>query len=183
MASNKHYRKVRIFVASPTDVTQERDRLLAVVNEFNRSGSLVESYGLIVEALDWRTHVAPFMGRPEEVTLQQMPVETWDIFLGILWLGFGTPTGGIDPKTNIANDSGTEVEFKMAYRLWQSTGRPAIMFYRYTRPPERLDDLNPLQFGKIKLFLEAFGPEGEHPGFVQEFNDANEFQFHWIKFM
>ncbi|MGH8057573.1 MAG: hypothetical protein ACREOH_10105 [Candidatus Entotheonellia bacterium] len=71
MNPEKPYKKLRIFAASPGDVLTERARLHTVVEEFNRTGHLADWLGLTLEVLDWRTHVAPWMGRPEEVVLAQ----------------------------------------------------------------------------------------------------------------
>jgi hypothetical protein len=97
MSRAKHYRKVRIFIASPGDMATERARMHTIVEELNRTGQLANHLSLMLEALDWRTHVAPLMGRPQGVVLDQLPVESWDIFVGILWLRFGTPPGAATP--------------------------------------------------------------------------------------
>ncbi|MBM3175027.1 MAG: DUF4062 domain-containing protein, partial [Chloroflexi bacterium] len=116
--------KVRIFVASPGDVLEERNRLARVVEELNRS--LADRLGLALELLRWETHVAPDVGIPQRLILQQLPPEEWDIFVGILWHRFGSETGELDPETHQLYWSGTEQEFKAAYRLRQesSTGWP-----------------------------------------------------------
>src|SRR5262245_36087419 len=115
MSAARHYRKVRIFVASPGDVATERARVHTVVEELGRTGNIADRLGLALEALDWRTHVAPLMGRPEDVVLDQLPVESWDILVGILWLRFGTPPGAADTRSGQPFGSGTEEEFALAY--------------------------------------------------------------------
>src|SRR5215212_4493053 len=99
--SEANYRKLRIFIASPSDVATERARMHTLVDELNRSGQLADHLALTLEALDWRT-VAPLMGRPEAVVLDQLPVDSWDVFVGILWLRFGMPPGATDPQSGQA---------------------------------------------------------------------------------
>ena len=94
-------RKLRIFVASPGDVAEERRRLKKVVDELNQPNDLADQLGLTLQLLDWR-QVVPDLGRPEGIILKQLPVENWDIFVGMLWLRFGTPTGAMDPETGLA---------------------------------------------------------------------------------
>ena len=114
--------KVRIFVASPRDVDEERRRLALVVEHLNRG--LADWLELTIELLRWETHVAPDTGRPEGVILDQLPPDQWDIFIGILWLRLGTETGGSDPDTGQPYFAGTEEEFKAAYRIVRRADYP-----------------------------------------------------------
>ncbi|RIK72519.1 hypothetical protein DCC62_19380 [candidate division KSB1 bacterium] len=182
VTTKKNYTKIRLFIASPGDVTPERDRLLKVVQEFNQPNGFLDDLGVTLQALDWRSHVAPLMGRPEAVVLEQLPVESWDIFVGIMWSRFGTPTGGstklagagADPQTGFSFDSGTQEEFTLAYHAWQKTQRPQILFYHCIRDiPQRKLDID--QYQRLKEFLKEFSPEGKHPGFVQEFETSDDF--------
>lgn len=55
-------KQVCIFLASPGDVRDERDRLSRVVEQFNRGTA--DRFGLTVELLHWETHATPDVGRP-----------------------------------------------------------------------------------------------------------------------
>jgi len=59
-------RKLRIFVASPGDVAEERLRLKKVVDEMNQPNDLADQLGLTLQLLDWR-QVVPDTGRPEGI--------------------------------------------------------------------------------------------------------------------
>ncbi|MGH7493051.1 MAG: SUMF1/EgtB/PvdO family nonheme iron enzyme [bacterium] len=168
--------KIRLFIASPSDLLEERARLLRVVHEFNRPNGLLEQLGLSLQALDWRTHVAPHLGRPEESVLKQLPVESWDMFVGMMWLRFGTPTGGIDPQSGLAFDSGTQEEFTLAYRAWQKNNRPRVLLYRCTRAPRNVLEIDPTQLQGVNKFFAQFKPDGEHPGFCPTFEQAEDFE-------
>ena len=173
MSANKQYKKLRVFVASPGDVITERAHLVSVIESLNHG--LADYLGLVLELKEWG-QVAPGMGRAEDVILAQLSVETWDIFIGILWLRFGTPTGTIDVEANQPFESGTEEEFKLAYRAWKETGRPRIMFYRCSRPPSTLIGLNVDQFIRIESFFQHFDANsGSHPGLYKTYDTAETF--------
>ena len=132
--------KVRVFVASPGDVRAERDALAGVLNELNYTTG--QKLGFVVELVRWETHCRPGAGRPQGVINDL--IGPYDIFLGVMWNRFGTPTGEAD--------SGTEEEFNLACEEWERGGRPHILFYfcqaPYTfRTQDELD-----QRGKVLRF-------------------------------
>ncbi|MDZ7308622.1 MAG: SUMF1/EgtB/PvdO family nonheme iron enzyme [candidate division KSB1 bacterium] len=175
MNAGNNYKKLRIFLASPGDVTKERDVVRAVADELNREGNVADQLGVTLKVLDWR-EVTPGMGRSQQVILDELKVKSWDIFIGILWLRFGSPTGGSDPQTGRAYDSGTEEEFNLAYDSWKKNGRPRIMFYRCTRPPVDLNQLDPDQYKCVKTFFEQFEANRAHQGLVQPFATTDDFE-------
>ena len=162
---------LHVFVATPRDVAAERDRLDLIVRDLD---SAFATHGLTLKLLDWRD-VVPDLGRPEDVILDQLPVEKWDIFIGVLWARFGTPPGREDPETGKPFLSGTEEEFTLARRSWRETGKPRILFYRCKRPvaPDRLDSE---QFALVQKFFDGFKPGGEHPGLPQEYETVEDFE-------
>ena len=176
--ADKEYKKLRIFVASPGDVAAERQRVHLVADELNRTGNLADSLGITLEVLDWSTHVTPFMGRPQKVVLDQLPVKNWDIFIGILWLRFGTASAAKNPKTGKEFDSGTEEEFTLAYDFWKKSGRPKISFYRCTRSPEDIVSLDPEQLGKVQQFFQKFDAKKQFPGIFQTYKTPDDFERH-----
>jgi len=164
--------RLRIFAASTSDTAAERAKVATVAATLK---PLADYLGIVFDLVDWRS-VVPDMGRPEQVILDQLKPTEWDIFIGILWHRFGTPTGGRDAETEKEYLSGTEEEFKTAYKLWKEHGRPRVMMYRSTRPipPDALD---PDQFKRVKSFFaqfEAIG--GEHPGLYQIFDTPKSFE-------
>jgi hypothetical protein len=160
---------IRVFAASPGDVADERRRLAKVVGGLNER--LAEHLGVQLELKEWR-QVAPGMGRPEDVILDQLPVETWDVFIGVLWLRFGMPPGR--NRAGVDHDSGTEEEFRLACRAWEETRRPRILFYRCTRPAQV--DVDAKQLAKVQKFFKQFAPDGENPGLFQHFGEADQFE-------
>lgn len=164
--------KLRIFAASPSDMAAERAKIEDVALSLK---PLADSLGIVLEVVDWGS-VVPDMGRPEQVILEQMGPTSWDIFIGLLWHRFGSATGETDKRTSKEYLSGTEEEFRTAYRLWQNYKRPRIMMYRCNRNihPE---DLNPEQYQRVRDFFGQFDAiKGAHPGLYQTFNTARSFE-------
>src|SRR5688500_16078652 len=134
MPVNK-YKKLRIFIAAPNDVANEKSRVISVVDQLNHGAA--DKLGIVLEVKEW-SQIAQNMGRGQQIIFDQLPVEEWDIVIGILWLRYGTPSGGSNPE-----QSGTHEEFITAYESWQKTGKPHIMFYQCVRPPEDLKKIDP----------------------------------------
>ena len=108
---------VRIFVASPGELLQERNQLDSVVAELGRT--MGRDLGFGIELLRWERDSVPGMGRPQAVINQN--IGSYHFFVGMLWKRFGVPTG--------VAESGTEEEFRLAYRRWQNKEIHDILFY------------------------------------------------------
>lgn len=135
--------KVRIFIASPGDVREERDILAGIINELNYT--IGQKLGFVIELVRWETHCRPGAGRPQGVINDL--IGAYDIFLGVMWKRFGTPTGEAE--------SGTEEEFNLAYQEWERSGRLHILFYFCQTPHNYMtqDELD--QRGKVLKFQNA----------------------------
>ena len=122
----------RIFVASPSDVKDERETLEEIINELNLSA--LTRINIRVELLKWETHVNPGIGDYPQQVINEDIGKNYDIFLGILWSKFGTPTNDFN--------SGTEEEFYTAYGLHQKNPETIkIMIYFKTAavPFDKID--------------------------------------------
>jgi hypothetical protein len=160
-ARTQALRVVRLFVASPSDVGDERLQLAQVVEEFNRV--LGKHHGIHVEILRWETHASPGLGRAEDVVLDSLG--EFDLMIGIMWSRFGTPTGKAG--------SGTEEEFHLAYERW-TKGRVAdILFYfcdapaPYPKSPNETEQLQAVL--RFKAEIQALG-------LVWEYSDRARFK-------
>jgi hypothetical protein len=120
------FRKFRIFAASPGDCDTEREQLARVVNELNITiPAIAPEKRVVLELVRWETHVHPAIGEePQSVVNEQ--IGDYDIFVGILWKRMGTPT-----STAV---SGTEEEFRRAYRRWSRDRELRILFYFCQQP-------------------------------------------------
>ncbi len=113
--------KVRIFVASPSDVEFERKQMDKIVQELNITlPALAPNKQLTLELVKWESAVAPGMGRDAQDVVNQQ-IGDYDVFVGIMWKRMGTPTS--------VAQSGTEEEFRHAYATWEKNKRLPILFY------------------------------------------------------
>ena len=90
-------RVYRILIASPSDVEEEREIAVSVIQEWNDLYSYVRKVALL--PLRWETHTAPEYGtRPQEV-INRAIVDECDLLVGIFWTRIGSPTGAADSGT------------------------------------------------------------------------------------
>ena len=164
------FKKLRIFAASPSDVTNERAKLETVVDALK---PMADYLGLTLEIIDWRA-VVPNAGRPQQIIFDQLKPTSWDIFIGILWHRFGTPSGAKD-KTSKDYLSGTEEEFKTAYELWKLYSKPRMVFYRCTRALPF--DVDPDQLKHVREFFKLIeDTKGDFPTLYQAFDTTESFE-------
>lgn len=108
-----------IFLASPGDVSDERGRVDAFVDEWNNLWS--EDLGVHLRLVRWETHAYPAVGADGQDVINTQIGEEYDLFLGIMWKRFGTPTGRAA--------SGTVEEFERALARYRASGNPQLMLY------------------------------------------------------
>jgi len=112
---------VRVFLASPGDVVEERKLAKSVVDEFNSLFS--ESYGYQVDLVGWEDTVSVF-GRPQGTI--NADLAKCELFVGVIWKKWGTP-----PSVNGPYTSGFEEEFRLSLRRRAQSGAPEMsMFFK-----------------------------------------------------
>jgi hypothetical protein len=133
--------EITVFVASPGDVARERRALVAVAEEVDRTVGVPEGFRLSLKR--WESHARPAAGRPQGVVNAQLGPA--DVFVGLLWGRFGTPTGKAA--------SGTEEEFLRAHAAWTRGGthRPEILLY-FSEARLRPSDVDPAQLARVQDF-------------------------------
>ncbi|MFZ6719991.1 hypothetical protein [Undibacterium sp. Ji49W] len=153
----------QIFLASPSDVAEERAILETVVTQLNQIWS--STLGISFEVLKWETNVRPiFSDDPQHAINEQIALE-YDVFIGIFWGRIGTPT----PRA----ESGSIEEFNRAYSRFKSTeNTPQIMIYFKDAPiaPSRIDVD---QLKEVKRFRESLPSKG---GLYSVFEDLSGFE-------
>lgn len=168
MSNGDTLKRLRVFVAWPLDVKEERNRAKSVISTLHQ---VYLQRGWYLEMIDWEDYVAPEAGVPENVILENTDPSSWDVFVGILWQRFGTSPQMVDPQTQQQFTSGFEVEYKKAHDLWQENGRPHIMLYRCTRPVSPNVDLEQLRL--VQHFFQ--GIEKRYEVLYKEFNSPDDF--------
>ncbi|WP_024834754.1 DUF4062 domain-containing protein [Ruminiclostridium josui] len=110
------YTVLRVFIASPNDLNEERKIFLKVIDEVNEIKG--HSMGYHIEPLGWEDTL-PGKGRPQE--LINKSILECDLFLMLLWRKWGTPTGKYS--------SGTQEEFILASELSKLYAKPDIWIF------------------------------------------------------
>lgn len=158
-------RKVRVFVASPGDLQAERNQLSNVIDEINLTiSAIAPEKAIFLELVEWETHVYPDVGEDVQDVINRQ-IGKYDIFIGIMWKRFGTPT--TEAK------SGSEEEFRRAYSLWQKEKTLPILFYFCQQPfppPRNKEDVE--QLGKVVEFRDELYKKGL---LVSEYTSHDEF--------
>ena len=158
--TTKDYKLLRVFVASPTDVGQERLAVREIIDDLNQGFA---STGLRIEFVGWET-VSPGFGSDAQDVINQQIGEDYSVFVGILWARFGTPTERAG--------SGTAEEFERAYaRLSNDDDPPVIMLYfsDVAIPPSEVDTN---QLEKVRAFRDKVSKLG---GLYHAYQDHGEF--------
>lgn len=153
----------QVFVASPSDVSDERRLLEGVIRQLNQIWS--RSLDITFELLKWETDVHPsFSTDPQAAINEQIGLE-YDVFIGIFWGRIGTPT----PRAA----SGTMEEFDRAYsRFTSNKTSPEIMIYfkDVGISPSKIDTE---QLQKVNEFRESLAVKG---GLYSMFEDQAGFE-------
>lgn len=135
--------RYKIFVASPSDLNDERSAINEVIDELNLT--FATRNNLFLEVIKWETHSAPGASQTYTQDLISSDLGTdYDIFIGMLWKKFGTQTESAS--------SGTEEEFNNALNRFLANDNIQILFYFKTSAPKSLKDINHIDLGKIESF-------------------------------
>ena len=84
-------RRVKILVASPGDVLEERKIVEQVIKKWNILHS--EERKLVLDAVLWELRTAPESGERTQGIINRQIVDQCDFAIGIFWTRIGTPTG------------------------------------------------------------------------------------------
>jgi hypothetical protein len=168
---------LKIFIASPSDVMDLREIAFEAVEEVNRILADTNQSAQL-KVFGWEK-VYPDIGNPQNVILQQIPIDQCDIFVGILWRRFGSKPGGNRPSDGRPYLSGTELEIDEAIRVRKRSknDRPVIMLYRKTdKPTQEMSDDDVTQYSRVIEYFKQCASDGEHPALVitfkgKEFSD------------
>jgi hypothetical protein len=156
-------RQIRIFVASPGDVSEERQIVTDVASEINRTDGKDKKYLLTV--LKWEDDTYPALGDPQTSITKQ--IGEYEVFVGLMWQRYGTATKSAD--------SGTQEEFDNAYRAWQANPARPVMFYFRQQPGSGPKGFSAQQLKQLAEVAE-FKERVEKVGYVREYQDPPAFR-------
>jgi len=158
----KQVSELSVFVASPGDVGEERERLEDVVRELNLQWS--KSKGIRLELVRWETQAYPSVSSDPQAVINEQIGQNYDIFLGILWTRFGMET----PRAG----SGTEEEFNRAYQRHRETPNALRIMIYFKTGDVKLTDIDVGQLAQVRQFQERLGPKGT---LFWEFGSSDDF--------
>ncbi len=154
-------RVYRILIASPSDVEEEREVVVRVIQEWNDLYSY--SRKVVLLPLRWETHAAPEYGtRPQEV-INRATVDQCDMLVGIFWTRIGSPTG--------VAESGTLEEIERA----GNAGKPVMLYFsKVAIDPDTIDHV---QNEKLRQFKAKSYPMG----LIESYKSIIEFRDKFAK--
>lgn len=156
-------RLVKVFLASPGDLTEERKAAKLVVDEFN--ALLAEEFGYQVELVGWEDTVSVF-GRPQATINREL--ERCELFVGLMWKHWGTPPDITGPYT-----SGFEEEFKKSIERRLVSGFPEISLFFKEIDPQFLRDPG-VELKKVLAFKNQL--IAEKTILFETFSDIRDFE-------
>ena len=156
-------REIRIMIASPSDVDDERKNAARIISDIK---DVVREQGFNIDSFRWEVDSYPSFHKdgPQGKIDELAQINNMDIFVGIFWSKLGK-------KLPNSNETGTEHEFRLAYESWKSNSKPEIMFYFKNKaiPPS---DKNRLKSSlEVVNFKETFPEEGLY----WDYEDTSDF--------
>jgi hypothetical protein len=135
---------LRVLIASPGDVGEERNVIPEIINDWNAINSVISK--VVLMPVKWETHSAPLMGdRPQAIINKQL-VQDCDVLVGVFWTRVGTNTG--------VSVSGTAEEIEQFVEM-----KKPVMLY-FSQSPIEPDKIDVTQFTSLKTFKEKMRLQG-----------------------
>jgi hypothetical protein len=147
---------LEVMIASPSDVTVEREIVRDIVAEWNAINA--RERAIVMLPLGWDTHSSPELGgRPQQMINDRILAHA-DILIGIFWTKLGTPTG--------VAKSGTAEEIQEHH----SAGKPVLLYF--SDVPVVARDIDREQMAA----LEEFRAWAQGEGLVHSYSTKDEFR-------
>lgn len=131
----------KCFIASPGDTKSEREICDKVFAEINNS--IGSEFDFRIESLKWENSTIPAFGESSQGVINEQIGNDYDLFIGIMYKKFGTPTKNAG--------SGTEEEFNLAYDRLKNGEKLQIMFY-FNNKPASMNEINHEELAKVSDF-------------------------------
>lgn len=123
-------RSLKIFVSSPSDVAEERALAVTVFERLTREYRDT----LRLEGVLWEQE--PLLAHDSFQAQITSPADC-DLFIAVLWSRLGSPLPrDFAGKPGSPPPTGTEFEIEQALAAFRQQGRPAVLVYRKTAPPQ-----------------------------------------------
>ncbi|HCA5740278.1 TPA: DUF4062 domain-containing protein, partial [Citrobacter freundii] len=114
---NNVRRIIKVFIASPGDLGNERQIARDVAEEYNANNS--ELTGYQIEMVGWEETIGG-IGRPQEIINKDLA--RCELFVGMLWKRWGTP-----PDNQGKYSSGFEEEYQISFERYAKEKKPSML--------------------------------------------------------
>ena len=152
---------IPVMIASPGDVTEERNVIRSVIHDWNDINSFTSK--VILTPIGWETHSSPELGaRPQELINTRI-LKNCDLLVGVFWTRLGTPTGNAK--------SGTVEEIEEHIK----SGKPAMIYF--SSKPVAPESLDSEQYAEVQSFKKRC----KELGLVEEFENMEQFREKFAK--
>lgn len=121
---------IRVFLASPGDLGEERQAAKDAVDEVNATTAKPQGYQ--IDLYGWEDTISA-AGRPQAIINEEL--KQCELFIGMLWAKWGTP-----PDNDGVHTSGFEEEFVLASQMRASDGAPELRMYFKAVDADRMKD-------------------------------------------
>lgn len=143
-------------IASPGDVSEERDVIRSALHDWNDINSV--NSRIMLAPVGWDSHSSPELGaRPQEL-INNRVLKNCDLLVGVFWTRLGSPTGKAQ--------SGTVEEIQEHL----SAGKPAMIYF--SSKPAAPDSIDMEQYAQLKTFKEWCKSQG----LIEEFENVEQFR-------
>lgn len=141
---------LRIFLASPSDVKAEREMIFVLKEDLDQLIGMDKN--IKFEIVNWERNTYPGKGIDAQDVINQQINNEYDIFIGIFWQRFGTPTNRYE--------SGTLEEYENAKKKYENDKENThIMMYFKTEGIQNIYDTDIEQLEKVKNFKDKISKE------------------------
>lgn len=144
---------IRILIASPGDVTKERDVVTESIYAWNAAH--LGTTGIMLQPVRWETHTYPASGDRPQALINRQIVEDGDCLIGIFGARLGTPTGEAL--------SGTIEEIE----IFRKAGKHVSLYFSTADVPRNADR-------EQLAALESYQLERQKDTLYAEFSDAED---------
>jgi hypothetical protein len=135
---------ISVFLASPSDVVDERKIAFDLIHEWNDLHSDEKSAALQIKT--WQTATHPELGKRPQAVVNDQALDDCDIVIGVFWTRFGSPTG--------VAESGTEEEIRRSVAL----DKPVLLYFSdVPASPSKIDNA---QYQNVLKFRDEFRNTG-----------------------
>ncbi len=135
---------LEVFIASPSDTTQQRGAIHDAVIRWNETES--RHLGVVLLPVMWETHAYPDLSEPAQPVINQQVVDRVDIVIATFWTTVGSPTSSAE--------SGTVEEIERARHA-----KKHVLLYFCDMPVAPLDN-DTTKLDDLKAYKERIKREG-----------------------